>query len=302
MERNKVIRLIIAEQEDVVYWDNDVDQSTLKEVIVYINDQYRKKYSTDTFTYRDIENTHYQLEKIAEYGVSPIFLSIPNRKDVKTFNKVDPRTFKNVYIFKDDSVRIQKFENLKRYEEVEIKIPVIINMNDSNKKRQFEDSSLAADFVSMKIEVKSPEDEDLPTFGGASQEKPKANGQSKGLLKPDNLLELDLSKRQKIPLADGKSQSEFIKMSQTNKNPLGKPVELQMFTLEEIKKHKTVEDCWMILNGKVYDITKYISFHPGGKKIMAAAGKDGTELYNKYHPWVNANFLLEKYHIGFVKK
>jgi cytochrome-b5 reductase len=302
MERSKIIRLIIEDHEDVVYWDNDVDQSTRKEIVVYINDQLRKKYSVDTFTYRDIENTHYQLEKIVEYGVSPIFLSIPNRKDVKTYSKVDPRTFKNVYIFKDNLVRIQKFENLKRYEEVEIKIPVIITMNESNKKLRFEDTSLAADFVEMKIEVKTPEDEDLPTFGAGSKEKAKTNGQSKGLLKPDNLLELDLSKRQKVPLADGKSQSEFIKMSQMNKNPLGKAIELQMFTPEEVKKHKTVEDCWMILNGKVYDITKYISFHPGGKTIMGAAGKDGTELFNKYHPWVNANFLLEKYQIGFVKK
>jgi cytochrome-b5 reductase len=300
MEKKKVIRLIIEEQEDVVYWDDDVNQSTLQEVVVYIIDQLRKKYSTDAFTYRDIENTHYQLEKIAEYGVSPLFLSIPNRKDVKTFVKVDPRTFKNVYIFKDsNSIRIQKFESLKRIEEVETKIPVIQSMNESNKKLKFEDPSLAADFVSMKIEVKvsSEDDGNLPTFGGA-----KKNVQTKGLLKVDDVLQLDLSKRQKVPFADGKSQNEFIRMNETNKNPLGKPVELKLYTLEEVKQHKTVDDCWMILNGKVYDVTKYIPFHPGGKKMMAAAGKDGTELYNKYHPWVNANFLLEKYHIGFVKR
>jgi predicted heme/steroid binding protein len=298
MEKKQVIRLIIEEREDVIYWDDDVDQKTLQEVVVYIIDQLRKKYSTDTFTIRDIESSHYPVEQIAEFGVSPLFLTIPNRKDVKTYVKVDPRTFKNVYIFKDNnSIRIQKFESLKRYEEVEIKIPVIQSMNESNKKVKFEDSSLAADFVSMKIEVKTPEDESLPTFGGA-----KSSGQTKGLLKPDALLLLDLSKRQKIPFADGKSQADFIKMNENNKNPLGKPVELKLYTLDEVKQHKTVDDCWMILNGKVYDVTKYIPFHPGGKKMMAAAGKDGTELYNKYHPWVNANFLLEKYHIGFVKK
>jgi len=37
----------------------------------------------------------------------------------------------------------------------------------------------------------------------------------------------------------------------------------------------------MVINGKVYDVTRYIPFHPGGNKILMGVGKDGTELYSK---------------------
>jgi len=40
--------------------------------------------------------------------------------------KVEPRMGKNVYFFKDENtVRIQKFENFKKNEEVEMRITVI---------------------------------------------------------------------------------------------------------------------------------------------------------------------------------
>lgn len=35
---------------------------------------------------------------------------------------------------------------------------------------------------------------------------------------------------------------------------------------------------------------------------MKAAGKDGTSLFNKFHPWVNAAALLEKCLIGLLLK
>jgi len=37
----------------------------------------------------------------------------------------------------------------------------------------------------------------------------------------------------------------------------------------------------MIVNNKVYDVTHYIPFHPGGVKILAGVGRDGTELFSK---------------------
>lgn len=53
---------------------------------------------------------------------------------------------------------------------------------------------------------------------------------------------------------------------------------------------------------QVYNITPYIKFHPGGVGyIMKAAGKDGTLLFNKYHAWVNADFMLEKSLVGLLE-
>jgi cytochrome b involved in lipid metabolism len=53
-------------------------------------------------------------------------------------------------------------------------------------------------------------------------------------------------------------------------------------TREELKKHYKRNDCWTAIDGKVYDITDYISLHPGGKKILLGAGKDGTEYFCEF--------------------
>ena len=46
------------------------------------------------------------------------------------------------------------------------------------------------------------------------------------------------------------------------------------YTLAEIAKHKTEDDCWVAVNGQVLDVTSFLSDHPGGKMaIMTFAGK-----------------------------
>lgn len=54
------------------------------------------------------------------------------------------------------------------------------------------------------------------------------------------------------------------------------------YTLEDVKEHKSYDDAWTVLNGKVYNMTAYLPFHPGGEKeIMRCAGRDGTRLFSK---------------------
>jgi len=56
-------------------------------------------------------------------------------------------------------------------------------------------------------------------------------------------------------------------------------------TEAEVAKHNTEGDCWVILSGKVYDVSKFLPDHPGGKKaIMLFAGKDATEEFDMLHP------------------
>lgn len=63
-------------------------------------------------------------------------------------------------------------------------------------------------------------------------------------------------------------------------------------TRAEVRKHSAPDDCWMVLSGKVYDMTPFMEYHPGGaSELMRAAGEDGTALYNEIHPWVNLDFL-----------
>ena len=39
----------------------------------------------------------------------------------------------------------------------------------------------------------------------------------------------------------------------------------KQFTREEIEKHNKDNDCWIVINGKVYDATSVLDWHPGGK-------------------------------------
>ena len=73
------------------------------------------------------------------------------------------------------------------------------------------------------------------------------------------------------------------------------------YTVEEVASHKYEYDIWMILNGEVYDLTSYLNKHPGGaKKLLLAAGKDGTELFNKYHHYINYKQFIGDLHIGYL--
>lgn len=56
------------------------------------------------------------------------------------------------------------------------------------------------------------------------------------------------------------------------------------FTKEEVAKHTSDKDCWVILNDFVYDVTSFLDDHPGGKKaIMLYAGKDATKEFEMLH-------------------
>ena len=49
-----------------------------------------------------------------------------------------------------------------------------------------------------------------------------------------------------------------------------------------LKEHRTRDDAWSAFNGKVYNITSYLPYHPGGEKeLMRVAGRDGSKLFGK---------------------
>ena len=63
-------------------------------------------------------------------------------------------------------------------------------------------------------------------------------------------------------------------------------------TAEEVSRHNTEKDCWVILNDTVYNLTEFLPDHPGGKKaILVYAGKDATEEFEMLH----APNVLKKY-------
>ena len=59
------------------------------------------------------------------------------------------------------------------------------------------------------------------------------------------------------------------------------------------------KDAWTVLGGRVYNITPYLPFHPGGEpELLRGAGRDGTRLFGEVHPWVNYEGMLAACLIG----
>jgi cytochrome b involved in lipid metabolism len=76
------------------------------------------------------------------------------------------------------------------------------------------------------------------------------------------------------------------------------------YTLDDVAEHASETDCWLAIEGKVYNVTDFIAKHPGGKAILNGCGKDATTLFNERptndkgpHP-ETAKAQLEQLYIG----
>lgn len=71
------------------------------------------------------------------------------------------------------------------------------------------------------------------------------------------------------------------------------------YTAEEVAQHATEDDLWVIIRGKVYDVTSFLNIHPGGRQILlSVAGKDATQKFEFFRHSENAYDLLKKLYIG----
>lgn len=109
--------------------------------------------------------------------------------------------------------------------------------------------------------------------------------------------------RAKVPFEKGYSQMDWLKLTRTHPDLAGLKglSNKRLVSMSEVKQHQTEGSMWTVLKGHVYNIYPYMKFHPGGvDMLMKAVGKDCTSLFNKYHAWVNAEFLLEKCLVGIL--
>eukprot|EP00834_Sanchytrium_tribonematis_P000074 NODE_2_length_91304_cov_0.692462.p74 type:complete len:123 gc:universal NODE_2_length_91304_cov_0.692462:28020-27652(-) len=106
--------------------------------------------------------------------------------------------------------------------------------------------------------------------------------------------------RQKFILEPGYSPLDWARLKKT-KNLREGWTGPQRYTLEDLSKHKAKNDAWTAIMGKVYNITPYLKFHPGGYEMLfSVAGRDGTKKFQKYHQWVNADMLLDSCFLGYL--
>ncbi|ETP46404.1 hypothetical protein F442_07342 [Phytophthora nicotianae P10297] len=110
-----------------------------------------------------------------------------------------------------------------------------------------------------------------------------------------------VQRRNKVALPPGYSQLHWMRLCQSGQDLSGLRggPPRRAISMEEVSRHCTEEDCWSVLDGKVYNMTPYLKFHPGGiADLMLSAGGDCTDLFNEKHPWVNGHSMLEKCYIG----
>jgi cytochrome b involved in lipid metabolism len=74
------------------------------------------------------------------------------------------------------------------------------------------------------------------------------------------------------------------------------------FSMAEVSKHNRADDCWMVIHGKVYDVTEYVDIHPGLDRILEGAGKDATDLFESVFHSQSARMTLGDYFIGMLSQ
>lgn len=101
----------------------------------------------------------------------------------------------------------------------------------------------------------------------------------------------------KVPFEKGYSQMDWLFLCRKRAR-VSRPRDV---TMTEVAEHSSEKDGWTVIHGKVYEITPYLKYHPGGAEILRVIlGKDCTKLFRKFHAWVNYEMLLEKFLVGHL--
>ncbi|KAK4273855.1 hypothetical protein QN277_017169 [Acacia crassicarpa] len=75
----------------------------------------------------------------------------------------------------------------------------------------------------------------------------------------------------------------------------------KVFLYEEVAKHNQLKDCWLIIAGKVYDVTPFMEDHPGGDDVLlSSTGKDASDDFEDTGHSDTAREMMVKYLIGEI--
>jgi len=75
------------------------------------------------------------------------------------------------------------------------------------------------------------------------------------------------------------------------------------FTLDEVAKHADKDSCWLVIEGKVYAVEKFLNEHPGGEDVLLeTAGRDATREFEDVGHSKSAREQLKEFYIGDVRE
>jgi len=77
---------------------------------------------------------------------------------------------------------------------------------------------------------------------------------------------------------------------------------MRLISNEEVGRHTTLASCWVVVHGKVYDVTSLLKLHPGGvAAITSVAGGNATTVFDEVHHESILHRQLAQYAIGWVE-
>jgi len=78
--------------------------------------------------------------------------------------------------------------------------------------------------------------------------------------------------------------NQEVRSQSTETVGVGETTTLETYSIADVAMHASKESCWTAVDGSVYDLTLFISQHPGGESnIMKICGIDGTEAFSAQH-------------------
>ncbi|KAM4058753.1 cytochrome b5-like heme/steroid binding domain-containing protein [Hirsutella rhossiliensis] len=192
-------------------------------------------------------------------------------------------------------------------------IPTFSLSDESSAPRPSKPSATAASVMPPPLPVRVPT---LAQFPAANSPQRAARGPipnrgssplapSGGLAPPPTHSSKPQKPHRKVTLAPGHSPLDWARISGGSADLRGVGREMPYLRVPpSMLKRQTGrkgKDAWMAINGKVYNITPYAQFHPGGvPELMRGAGRDGTKLFGEVHPWVNYETMLAACLIGLL--
>lgn len=142
----------------------------------------------------------------------------------------------------------------------------------------------------------------LPNRGPIPNRGPPTSNESLGLPPSGRPATNTPNARNKVLLSPGHSPLDWATLQKSGKNLSGvdRLVRVTPTMLKE-KNGRKGKPAWSSYQGKVYNISPYLPFHPGGEgELRRAAGKDGTKLFMEVHPWVNWENMLGECMVGIL--
>uniref|UniRef100_A0A8C6Z1G5 Cytochrome b5 type B n=1 Tax=Nothoprocta perdicaria TaxID=30464 RepID=A0A8C6Z1G5_NOTPE len=69
----------------------------------------------------------------------------------------------------------------------------------------------------------------------------------------------------------------------------------------EVARRNSGREAWLVIHGRVYDVTRFLAEHPGGEEVLLEqAGRDATESFEDVGHSVDAREMLKDYYIGEI--